>query len=347
VAPPLSRRSRNFADRVVAPYITGLADHLSKVQQSILDLHDRLGWIEDELRRIPRREESHAKALAAKIDARLDEIDARSAIDRQMLRAIYERADEQRLRLYALRQTEDYELAFTEEEPLVSYVIPTYNRFELLRDRALPSILNQTYGNFEVIVSGDQSPPETEQVVRELDDPRIRFINRTIRGPYPEDPHKRWMMSGTPPMNDAVAIARGRWISIVCDDDELAPTHTETLVRVAQERRLENCYGRLRIRFADGGEMDWESKFPPAYRHYTLQLAVYHAGLRFFQYEPTDVFYGEPNDWSLVRRMVAAGVRFGRTDDLVVYRHEDRDMPVTIAELENAPEGVPAPETGS
>jgi hypothetical protein len=337
VPSPFSKRSRLLTDRLAAPYVNGLASHLATVQDSILDLHARLGWVEDELRYMHAREERLAAELDAKLEERLEAIVEAAAIDRQMLRAIYERADEQRLGLYALRRTEEYELAFTEEEPLVSYVIPTYNRYVLLRDRALPSILNQTYQNFEVIVSGDASPPETEQVVREAGDPRLRFINRTVRGPYPEDPHERWMMSGTPPMNDGVAVARGRWISIVCDDDELTPDHTERLVRAAQEKRLENCYGRLVIRFADGGELEWESKFPPAYGHYTLQLAIYHSGLRFFQFEPPDVFYGEPNDWSLVRRMVAAGVRFGKIDDLVVYRFEDRATPVTTPGPANSP----------
>lgn len=320
---PGGKRARKSVDKLVSPYVNGLADHVARVQDSVLDLHARLDWIEQELRELPHREE--------RIIARLEETSALAAtqaeVDRQMLQAIYERADEQRLRLYALRETEEYELAFTEDEPLVSVVIPTYNRYELLRDRCLPALLGQNYKNLEVIVSGDGSPAEIEQVVSECGDPRVRYINRTVNGPYPDDPQRAWMMRGTPPMNDGVAAAQGRWISIVCDDDEVTPTHAERLVTEAQAQRLELPYGRLTIRFNDGGELDWENRFPPAYGHFTLQLAIYHAGLRFFQYEPTDRFYGEPNDWSLLRRMIAAGVRIGRLDDLVVHRYEDRPTP--------------------
>jgi hypothetical protein len=310
--------------------VAGLAAHLDRVQVSVLDLHARLDWIEQELREVPKRE----KRILARIDEFAAESAAGAELQRAVLQRIYEKADEQRRRLYELRESDDYELAFTEAEPLVSFVIPTYNRFELLRDRSLPSILGQDYKNLEVIVSGDDSPAETEQVIQELGDPRLRFINRTVRGPYPDDPHKRWMMSGTPPMNDAVAIARGRWIAILGDDDEVTPEHTSALVAAAQEQRLEHCYGRLTIRFADGGELDWESKFPPAIGHYTLQLAIYHAGLRFFQFEPSDIFFDEPNDWSLARRMVAAGVRFGKIDTLVAHKHEDRPTP-EIDPIEN------------
>jgi hypothetical protein len=325
-----SKASRRLADRAFAPYVAGLAAHMNQIQGSIMDLHKRLDWIEAEIREIPPREE--------RIKAQIEEVSTaeaeRTAVARReiqiALKAIYEKADEQRLRLFELRQEPDYQAAFTETEPLVSFVIPTYDRFELLRDRSLPSILNQSYENLEVIVSGDDSPAETAKVIEDLDDPRLRFINRTVRGPYPEDPEKRWLMSGTPPLNDGVAAARGRWIAILGDDDEVTPEHTATLIAAAQDQRLEHCYGRLAIRFADGGELDWESKFPPAYGHYTLQLAIYHAGLRFFQFEPIDTLYDEPNDWSLARRMVAAGVRFGKIDALVAYKYEDRPTPPIV-----------------
>lgn len=331
---PAARRSRRLIDRAIAPYVNGLASHLARVQEAVLDLHTRLGWVEDQLRELPPQGDRNTE----RVTAALAELDERAVaerqeaarerlVDQQMLREVYERADEQRRRLYALRRSDEYELAFTEDEPLVSFIVPTYNRYEHLRDRSLPSILNQNYENLEVIVSGDCSPPETEQVVRELDDPRLRFINRTVRGPYPEDPEERWLMSGTPPLNDGLAAAKGRWIAILGDDDEVTPEHTERLLAAARERRLEHCYGRLVIRFADGGELAWESRFPPEYGYYTLQIAIYHAGLRFFQFEPADVLYGEPNDWSLARRMVAAGVRFGSVDDLVAYKHEERDTP--------------------
>lgn len=156
--PKLSRR---LADRFASPYVAGLAAHLNRVQDSVLDLHARLDWIEAELRQVPKREE-HIVAEVAKVQARIEEItteaSARAADDagrqRGILKAIVDRAEEQRTRLFRLRRSEEYEAAFTETAPLVSFVIPTYDRFELLRDRSLPSILAQTYENLEVIVSG-------------------------------------------------------------------------------------------------------------------------------------------------------------------------------------------------
>jgi Glycosyl transferase family 2 len=310
-----AKRVRRATDRAMSPYVNGLADQLTGVHRSVLDLHARLDGIESQLTALDTRSTS--------LEARIGDISAALATDRRILRDVYERADEQRLRLYQLRREEDYEAAFTEDEPLVSFVVPTYDRYEALRDVSLPSILNQGYRNTEVIVSGDCSPPETAEVVRELGDPRLRFINRTIRGPYPDDPERRWFMSGTPPLNDGVAQARGRWIAILGDDDEILPDHTERLLELARRERIEFPYGRLTVKFADGGELEL-GKFPPEYGHFTLQFSLYHAGLRFFQFEPADVFYSEANDWSLARRMIAAGVRFGMIDDLVAVKHESR-----------------------
>ena len=310
-----ARRARRVTDKVMSPYVKGLADHLTDVHQAVLDLHARLDGIQSQLAVLDTR--------STLLEDQIGGISSAIETDHRILRDVYERADEQRLRLYELRRGDDYEAAFTEDEPLVSFVVPTYDRYESLRDVSLPSILNQSYRNVEVIVSGDCSPPETAAVVRDTGDPRVRFINRTVRGPYPADPERRWFMVGTPPLNDGVAQARGRWIAILGDDDEVLPNHTQSLVRAAQQQRLEFPYGRLTVRFGDGSELGL-GKFPPQYGHFTLQFSLYHAGLRFFQFEPADIFYSEANDWSLARRMIAAGVRFGMIDDLVAVKNESR-----------------------
>ncbi|MBI1357226.1 MAG: glycosyltransferase [Acidobacteria bacterium] len=57
-------------------------------------------------------------------------------------------------------------------KPLVSIVVPTYNRARLI-GRSLASLLVQTEPRFEALVVDDASHDDTEAVVRAIGDPRI------------------------------------------------------------------------------------------------------------------------------------------------------------------------------
>lgn len=286
------------------------------------DLHEELFEL--------RRSVGHVQALQEKQDREIEELQARVVrIEAEahrgtaIARHAYDAESANRRRLHQLRQSEEYELAFTETEPLVSLIIPTYESFETLRDVALPSVLGQDYSNLEVIVSGDCAPPETAAVIAAIDDPRIVYINRTIRGPYSEDPARRWFSIGVPPFNDALAIARGRWIAALGDDDAVRPNHTRALVAAAQEHRFEHCYGLQEVHFVEGEPLVL-GEFPPRLGHWGLQAAVYHSGLRFLEGELSDEIFEEPSDWSKCRRMIRLGVRFGMIDEVVVDKHETR-----------------------
>jgi hypothetical protein len=322
MASPLGAFARRVTNRFAAPYMVELHQRLGElgakvdaVQATIDVVGGELGYIRGEL--AATREELAASR------GELAALDGEMAKARQMLRHVYEEDPVQRSRLYALRESEEYELAFGEDEPLVSFVVPTYTRYESLRDVSLPSILAQTHTNIEVIVAGDCAPDETARVIEEFDDPRIRFHNRSVRGPYPDDETVRWYMIGTPPFNDGLALARGRWIAALGDDDAVRPDHTETLLRAAREHRYEHCYGRHKVHYPSGEVLSIGS-FPPVKGEYVLQASLYHSGLRFFELEPPDYLYAEPNDWSLCRRMLNAGVRFGMVDDFVADKYESR-----------------------
>jgi hypothetical protein len=277
-----------------------------------------------------RKSVGEIQALQAKQDAELEQLHARAVrIEAEAHRATavarhaYDDEPGNRRRLHELRRSEEYELAFTETEPLVTLIIPTYRSFETLRDVALPSVLEQDYSNLEVIVSGDCAPAETAAVIAEIDDPRVVYINRTIRGPYSEDPARRWFSVGVPPFNDALAIASGRWIAALGDDDAVRPNHTRALVAAAQEHRFEHCYGLQEVHFVEGEPLVL-GEFPPRHGHWGLQAAVYHSGLRFLEGELSDEIFEEPSDWSKCRRMIRLGVRFGMIDEVVVDKHETR-----------------------
>ncbi|PPS45892.1 glycosyltransferase family 2 protein [Chroococcidiopsis sp. TS-821] len=90
--------------------------------------------------------------------------------------------------------------------PLVSIIIPTYNRPDLL-PRAVKSALAQTVEDFEVIVVDDASP----QPVTLPEHPRLRILRQTVN------------QGGAAARNAGIKAARGQWITFVDDDDEMLP----------------------------------------------------------------------------------------------------------------------------
>ncbi|MBT8633216.1 glycosyltransferase family 2 protein [Polynucleobacter paneuropaeus] len=66
-------------------------------------------------------------------------------------------------------------------QALISVVIPTYNRAEDLH-RALQSVINQTYANWEVCVVDNNSTDSTDEVALSFNDPRIRLFKIDNKG---------------------------------------------------------------------------------------------------------------------------------------------------------------------
>ncbi|MFQ5642235.1 MAG: glycosyltransferase family 2 protein [Thiogranum sp.] len=64
------------------------------------------------------------------------------------------------------------------KEPLVSIGIPTYNRAKGNLRKVIERALGQTYRNVEVIVSDNCSNDATPELVRSIDDPRLRYFRQ-------------------------------------------------------------------------------------------------------------------------------------------------------------------------
>lgn len=103
-------------------------------------------------------------------------------------------------------------------QPFFSVVIPTFRRPKLLRE-AVESVLGQTCGDFEVVVSDDEDPPgEAWAMLQEFSerDNRIRAVRN--HGP-------RGQVHNT---NNAIREATGVWIKPLHDDDILYPRCLES-----------------------------------------------------------------------------------------------------------------------
>lgn|SRR3990167_988594 len=98
--------------------------------------------------------------------------------------------------------------------PKVTVIIPTHNRAQLL-EKAIQSVLNQTYTDFEVLVCDDASTDNTWQIVESFSDKRIRFVR------YQKN------IGVISVRNIAIVDSRGDYIALLDDDDEWLPPKLE------------------------------------------------------------------------------------------------------------------------
>ena len=103
--------------------------------------------------------------------------------------------------------------------PAVSVIIPTYNRAHLVA-RAIRSVLNQSFQDFEIIVVDDGSTDNTEEIVRGFNDSRIRYIR-----------HARNRRAAAA-WNTGTKAAQGELIAFQDSDDEWLPEKLEKQMKV-------------------------------------------------------------------------------------------------------------------
>jgi len=120
---------------------------------------------------------------------------------------------------------------YNEENPLISIYTPTYNRAKILLDRAIKSILSQTYTNWEYIIVSDGSTDNTKEIVESLHHPKIRFYQIERKTPHHTYNSKKvWQQEGSNAANFALKQVRGKYIARLDDDDIWEPDFLETMV---------------------------------------------------------------------------------------------------------------------
>lgn len=113
---------------------------------------------------------------------------------------------------------------FLNRSPLVSVVMPTYNRIGLL-PRAIDSILNQTYDKFEFIIVDDGSNDGTKDLLKTYasSDPRIKILTN----------EKNMGISYS--RNRGTDAAKGKYIAIMDSDDYSEPTRLEKHINYLEQ----------------------------------------------------------------------------------------------------------------
>jgi glycosyltransferase involved in cell wall biosynthesis len=223
------------------------------------------------------------------------------------------------------RVSEPYLAHFTRLRPLVSVCIATYNRADLLVERCLKSILGQTYENLEVIVVGDCCTDDTDRRVAVIRDTRLRFLNLERRGEYPIEKDLRWMVAGTIPVNVALEMATGDFVTHLDDDDAFLPERIEKLTNFIQANRADIVWHPFWKEKRDGR---WKFLDCPEFQasNVTTSSIFYHSWFRRIPWDINAYRYREPGDWNRLRKFRYLGVKALRFPEPLLRHYKEKEQ---------------------
>ena len=107
-----------------------------------------------------------------------------------------------------------------------SIIIPTYNRASFI-EKAILSVLAQTYEEWELIIIDDGSTDDTYKVCNSFNDPRIKYT-------YQNNSER------SAARNKGIDIAKGEWVCFLDSDDYFLPNHLEQLTNTIKQENLKN-----------------------------------------------------------------------------------------------------------
>ena len=105
------------------------------------------------------------------------------------------------------------------KKPVISVIIPFYNRLKWLAD-AVESVFNQSFENFEMILIDDGSTENIENYI-DISNPKIRYFRQKNKG-------------SAAARNRGIKMAKGKYIAFLDSDDIFLPNKLEYQLSVME-----------------------------------------------------------------------------------------------------------------
>jgi len=135
------------------------------------------------------------------------------------------------------------------KSPTVSVIIPSYNHEKFVGE-CIQSVLDQTYQDFEIIITDDGSSDRTVEIIKNFDDPRIKL--------YKHSTNKGASIA----TNNCILNASGKYIATLNSDDAWYPEKLGLQVKFLDENQeIGVVFGK--VKWVDEfGELVVVNKFP-------------------------------------------------------------------------------------
>lgn len=117
--------------------------------------------------------------------------------------------------------------------PLVSVIIPSYNHEKFVGE-CIQSVLNQTFQDFEIIITDDASTDRTVEIIEQFDDPRIKLFKHSTN------------QGVSIAANNCILHTSGKYIAWLSTDDAWYPEKLEVQVQYLDEHpEIGVVFGRV------------------------------------------------------------------------------------------------------
>jgi glycosyltransferase involved in cell wall biosynthesis len=209
--------------------------------------------------------------------------------------------------------------------PKISIIMPVYNG-EVFLKKAIESILNQTYRDFELIITYDESSDNSLDIISKYIKNDSRII--LLKG------QKRGLLKS---LNDAIKISSGEYIARMDADDESDSFRLENQLEFIEKNNLDICGGHCLL-LDKNGKINGLNVVPISHKMCTLSLLFKvpfaHPSVmirkrfldeNFLEYGQSK--YQIAEDLDLWLRMHKCGAKFGNVNNVILkYRMLDDSL---------------------
>ena len=203
--------------------------------------------------------------------------------------------------------------------PLISFIIPVYNIEDRFLRPCLDSCMSQTYENFEVCISDDNSSlASVRETLAEYEAKYDNFhvVYRKENGRISEN------------TNSALSIAKGEFIALVDDDDTLEPYSLLEMVRYLNEHPDTDMVYSDEDMLSEDGTLRHDPKFKPDWSPDTFMSIMYTCHLCVIRKSMVDRVGGfdkrfdGAQDYDLVMRISEITDRIGHVPQVLYHWRE-------------------------
>jgi glycosyltransferase involved in cell wall biosynthesis len=209
--------------------------------------------------------------------------------------------------------------------PYFSIVLPTYNRSQML-GKAIGSLIEQTFTNWELIIIDDGSTDDTKEVVENYHDSRIQYFYQTNQ-------------ERSAARNNGVEKANGKYICFLDSDDYFIEDRFERIFNTLQELKEPSTFMFTGVCFDKDGTIvknkvkrlsDFQNKYDFfMYSHIHCQQTI--TSKEILLQNKFNIHFNITEDTELWMRIITSNdfIFIEDQQTVVVTDHEDRSVNVS------------------